>query len=425
MMKRVYVWLVLAIMSGQAVAEIFVETITELSARDALALQGDVIYASNYNSGRVFRIGLDGTVTEIVEPNSSGPAGIRLNAGGDIFIAMYNTGSITRIDPQGNQSTFVSGINEPIALDMDDASNLYVSSFAGTDTVTMVTPDGTISPIAKVNQLTAVSSLCLDGAGDIYVSSYSSGDVYRVTPAGEVSLFASTGAPGISFIQFDDTNNLFYVTITNRNEIMQIDMQGNAELVMGSDEAGVQDGPAQSASIQSSIGLAVSDNGKHIYFASNTHVRRLNIADPAVDQVRPYFTSEATAAAESGADFSFQFEFVDPNDDPLTLTLENVPDWAQFDGVNTLTGVPTDESANESFTVSAQLSDSFATVSQDLLISVAESTAPPATPTPPATPDPAPVTPEPVTSSSSGGSMSWLALLLFSVIIVARRTPRH
>ena len=423
-MKRVYTGLLFLMLSGQAIAEVFVETITRLSARDALVLQDDVIYASNYNTGNVYRIMLDGTIEAVLGQNGSGPAGIRINDNGEILVAMYNIGQVAMIDADGNQTTFVSGINEPIALDFDDAGNLFVSSFAGPDTVTMVAPDGTITPIAKVNELTFVSSLCLDSSGDVYVSSYSSGDIYRVTQAGEVSLFASTNAPGFSFIQFDDTNNLFYATVTQQNQIMQIDMQGNAELVFSSAEGGVQDGPAELASMQSAIGLAISNQGKHVYFATDAHIRRLNIADPAVDQVRPYFTSEEAAAAEAGADFSHQFEFVDPNGDPLTLTLENLPDWAQFDGVNLVTGVPTDDSADQSFTVNAQLSDSFSSVTQNLVISVAASTAAPAPA--PTTPAPAPTpAPTPTVDTSSGGSMGIFASLFLLVMLFIRKSKIH
>jgi hypothetical protein len=47
------------------------------------------------------------------------------------------------------------------------------------------------------------------------------------------------------------------------------------------------------------------------------------------------------------------FEFADPNNDPLTLTLSGLPSWASFDGVDTLTGSPSSNDAGMTFNIAA------------------------------------------------------------------------
>jgi sugar lactone lactonase YvrE len=395
--------LTMASAASYADTEVYVETIVELSTRDALVVENDTLYASNYNNGRIYKIELDGTVTEVVGGNTRGPAGIRFDDSGNMYVAMYNLNSIVKIDSQGNESTFASGINGPIALDWDSAGDLYVSSFSGSNTVTRIASDGTQSQVAKVQQLAQVSSLCLDSSDDIYVTSYQSGDIYLVSQSGEVTLFAATGQSGLSFLQFDATNNVFYATVTNSGTLLQVNMDGTFEALINTPTGGSVDGPVATAKVDSAIGLAVSDDGKHVYFATDTHVRRLNIADPAVDQVRPYFTSDASAAVDGASSFSHQFMFEDPNNDPLTLTVENMPAWMTFDGVDTLSGTSSSADAAQTLVIDAKLDDGFAAVAQGFSLTINATSAAPTTPTPTSSP-----------SGSGGGAVDiwWVMLLL-------------
>lgn len=414
-MKKISFTLLLLIMAGHsAFAETFIETITKLSARDAVTIYNDQLYASNYNTGAVYRISLNGDVSSILDDNARGPAGIRVGNNGDVFIALYNEGSIIRVDSQGNESIFATSIREPIALDWDNTDNLYVSHFAGNTTVSKVKPDGSIIAFAEISQLTSVSSLCLDDQDNVYVTSYFSSDIYKVTPAGNISLFATTDLPGYGFLQFDAKNSLLYATVTNTDALISFDLDGNMTEIINSADGGADDGPLASATIDRAIGLSVSDDGKHVYFATNTHIRRLNIADPSVDQVRPYFTSNRTAIAEQDEEFSHDFEFIDPNDDPLMLTLESVPNWLQFDGVSQLSGTPGETDAGQEFVISAMLTDNFSTTSQSFTITVNAATAP----QPPATPVP---TPTPIAQSNSGGTSGVWVIVGLSLYILLRR----
>lgn len=399
--------------SSYAETEVFVETIVELSARDAVTLEDGSLFASNYNNGRVYKVELDGTVTTLIGSNNRGPAGIRFDDDGNMYVAMYNIGSVIKVDTQGVETVFADNINEPIALDWDSSDNLYVSSWNGPTTITRVLPDGTQQQVAKIQQLTNVTSLVLDSADDIYVSSIQTGDIYRVTQSGQVSLFASTSVPGITFLQFDETNDIFYAAGLNNNSLLRIGMDGSSEIFVESPNGGLQDGPLDVALIDSAIGLAVSDDGKQVYFATNTHLRRLTIVDPDVEQVRPYFTSDDSASIDGGSELSHRFVFEDPNSDPLTLSVENLADWMTFDGVDTVTGTASSDSSNSTVSLVATLTDGFDTVQQEFELTITAAS----TPTPPA-PTPAQPVVQPSPSGSSGGTVDgWWLILLASVFV--------
>ena len=405
--------LLLVTLSSTTVAETFVETITQLSARDAVAIYNDQLYASNYNTGEVYTINLDGSFAKVLEANNRGPAGIRIDSSGTLYIALYNQGAIITIDDQGNEGVFAANIREPIALDWDSNNNLYVSHYAGNTSVSRLTPDGTTEAFASISELSDISSLCLDSNDNVYVTSYYSNAIYKVTPSGDVSLFATSDLPGYTFLQYDPANGQLYATVTNTDALVSFDMEGNMTEIINSNNGGLIDGPLASAAVDRSIGLAVSESGKHVYFATNSHIRRLNIADPTVDQVRPYFTSDSAVNTQENSDFSHEFQFVDPNNDPLTLNIENIPDWLQFDGVNKISGTPSANESGQSHSVSVTLTDGYATVSHSMTVTVDAASSP--------APSPVMPTLDPITESSDGGSLSyWFSLVLMLFIGVKK-----
>ncbi len=392
-------------------AETFLETIAEVSARDAITIGPDNnLYSSNYNTGVIYRITPNGEVSIVLTANNNGPAGIRFDNAGNMLVAMYNIGEVVTV-VNGQIETFSSGIREPIALDWDDLGNLYVSNFAGTTTVTKVTPDGTSESFASINQLSSVSSLCIDSDNNVYVTSYGSGDIYKVSPSGDISLFSSTGLEGFGYIQFDEFNNKLFATVINQGQIIEVDLDGNHIFVVNASNNGFQDGTLDIASMDPAIGLAVAEDGNSIYFATQNHVRRALFADPQVDQIAPYFTSTPITSASQDSAYSYQYTFEDPNNDALTLEFSDLPAWLAFDGTDTISGTPSANDSGQTYTVTASLNDSLSTVVQSYELVVSGSTPPPPAPAP--------------SGSSGGGPITMFSLLLLVFIFRERLLANH
>jgi sugar lactone lactonase YvrE len=78
-------------------------------------------------------------------PTGSAPDGLVLDADGNVFVALNVDGSIARVSPQGEASTFAGGLDSPASLafglggDFDPCS-MYVTSLFG-DTVSRVEND--------------------------------------------------------------------------------------------------------------------------------------------------------------------------------------------------------------------------------------------------------------------------------------------
>ncbi|WP_439497697.1 NHL repeat-containing protein [Bosea sp. (in: a-proteobacteria)] len=117
----------------------------------------------------------------------SSPVGMAFDAAGNLFVAEWGAGRVSRIDPAGNRTIFADGLSGPSGLTID--------------------PDGMI-----------------------YVASYSRDEVYRFTPAGERNLHV-TGLATPAGLSFDRSGRLL---IANRrtNQILAVAANGSLKPVI-------------------------------------------------------------------------------------------------------------------------------------------------------------------------------------------------
>ncbi|MBW8639372.1 NHL repeat-containing protein [Hoeflea sp. WL0058] len=118
----------------------------------------------------------------------SSPVGMAFDAKGNLFVAEWGAGRVSRIDPAGKRTTFADVLSGPSGL--------------------------TIGP-----------------NGTIYVASYSRDEVYRFTPSGERRVHV-TGLATPAGLSFDRSGRLL---VANRrtNQILSVSRSGGLEPVIG------------------------------------------------------------------------------------------------------------------------------------------------------------------------------------------------
>jgi hypothetical protein len=122
---------------------------------------GGNLYAADFGDQTVYMFTPGGTGTVFIGPSAfdpdQGPAGLAFDRFGNLFVSTEIVGSpgggdtILMFAPDGTESTFASGLDEPRGLAFDRTGNLFVAEVPGTTTgdILKFAPDGTRTVFAS------------------------------------------------------------------------------------------------------------------------------------------------------------------------------------------------------------------------------------------------------------------------------------
>ncbi|HTZ73569.1 MAG TPA: IPT/TIG domain-containing protein [Candidatus Aquilonibacter sp.] len=168
-------------------------------------------------------------VTELTNPT-----GLAIDRDGYLFVSCRNDGTIHRVSPDGRAMQWIEGMGIATGLAFDKGGNLYVGDRSGT--IFKIGPDREIFVFATLEPSVAAYHLAFSPTGDLFVSgpTTSSFDrLYRITPAGEVSVFyRGLGRPqGLAFDRFG--NVYVAASLAGKRGIVRLTPKAEAEVVLG------------------------------------------------------------------------------------------------------------------------------------------------------------------------------------------------
>lgn len=149
------------------------------------------------------------------------PDGVTVTATGDVFMTDLGNHEVRYIAPDGAATTiagtgvagYVDGpaeaaqFNDPDGITTDSAGNIYVAD-SGNNVIRKITPEGEVSTFAGTGaagnvdgagteaQFNKPTGITADSSDNLYVADESNNVVRKITPAGEVTTIAGTSAPG-------------------------------------------------------------------------------------------------------------------------------------------------------------------------------------------------------------------------------------
>jgi sugar lactone lactonase YvrE len=175
-------------------------------------------YVADNSSGAITKIAPNGAASLFMPPGSFDfPAGLAFDKQGNLYVANGGSGSVSEVSTAGAVSTFVaSGLGVPAGLAFDASGNLYVADSTG-DAIFEVTPDGVAKTFAGNSALIATpQGLAFDAAGNLYVANLVptplQGAITKITPDGTPSTFAKVDDTDFLFptyLAFDATGTLY------------------------------------------------------------------------------------------------------------------------------------------------------------------------------------------------------------------------
>jgi uncharacterized protein (TIGR03437 family) len=256
------------------------------------------------------------------------PAGIAVDAAGNLLIADSLNQRVRRVTPAGTLDTVAGNagyrfggdggpalaaqFNQPAGVAADGAGNLYIVDTLG-NRVRKLAPNGAISTIAGTGErgyagdggpatsarLFEPRTATLDSAGNLYISDSGNQVVRKVSADGKISTIAGTGSGGYSGdglpatqarlsypegIGLDPAGNL-YVADTGSFTVRKIGVDGTISTYAGNASPGSDTtpsgdgGPATNAALGYLDGLAV-DRAGNVY-VTEIYLGRVRRIDPS------------------------------------------------------------------------------------------------------------------------------------------------
>jgi hypothetical protein len=162
-----------------------------------------------------------------VDAHLARPTALALDAAGDLFIADDGNNEVREVTPSGTISTVAGNgilgdsrdggsatsaeLDGPAGLAVDAAGDLFIAD-AGNNEVREVTPAGTISTVAGDGtpgdsgdggpatsaEIQSPEGVAVDAAGDLFIADAGNSDVREVTPSGTISTVVGDGTAGFA-----------------------------------------------------------------------------------------------------------------------------------------------------------------------------------------------------------------------------------
>ena len=229
-----------------------------LYSADFGAILGDAKTAGK----RIYKITPAGE-TAVFAEGFEGASGNAIDSKGNLFQSNIRGGTISKISPDGEVSTFASeGLEAPVGIVIDSQDTLWVANCGGAS-IQKVTRDGISTRFVDSDLLKCPNGITLDAQGNLYTANFYSSDVVKITPAGEVSVLATLPGNNNGHIVYA-AGSLFVVART-AHQIYEVSLSGEARLFAGSGEKGGKDGPLLEASFCFPNDIAIGRDGRTLY----------------------------------------------------------------------------------------------------------------------------------------------------------------
>lgn len=212
---------------------------------------------------RIWRVTPGGKVAVYAE-GFIGASGNTAGPDGWFYQSNVGAGSISRVSPDGAVERFSpSGGRSPVGLVFDDGGNLLVAN-CGSDLIARISPDRRIDTLVASPLLRCPNGITRASDGNFYVANFGNGDVVKVTPEGEASRFATLPGGNNGHLVFG--NDVLYVVARGAHQLYTLTLDGEPTLLVGSGQRGIADGPALAATLSLPNDVALSADGRRLYW---------------------------------------------------------------------------------------------------------------------------------------------------------------
>lgn len=239
---------------------------------------------AGHDGNTLFRVAPDGSVEPFATHDTMDQlTGTRFVADGTIYQSSYGSGYVYRIDPDGEVEVVTDQMNGPTAIVLTDDGRLLVLD-CNLNAVYQVFDDGSVEIFAGgiSEGMRCPNGMTQDAEGNLYVVNYNHGQLMKISPDGsELSVLHSFPAGNAHVVYHDGK---LFITGRETNRIYRYDLAtGDADVIAGTGEAALVDGPGPEASFGPPNAIVVDGEG-NIYF---NHGSESGLNPTAIRVLRP------------------------------------------------------------------------------------------------------------------------------------------
>ncbi len=241
------------------------------------------------------------------------PVGMAVDGNGNVYVAETVGNVVRKISPAGVVTTLAgsgasgyadgtgsaASFHTPAGLAVDAAGNLYLAD-SGNHMIRRISPAGVVTTLAgsaasghadgtgSAASFKNPAAVAVDAGGNLYVADMGNHMIRKVSPAGAVTTLAGSTASGFadgtgSAASFNgpygiavDAIGHVYVADTFNSAIRRISPAGVVTTLAGSPTSGQADGTGSAASFRNPTAVAVDAGGSvYVSDANNNMVRKI------------------------------------------------------------------------------------------------------------------------------------------------------
>jgi uncharacterized protein (TIGR03437 family) len=271
------------------------------------------IYISQ-GDGRIRKVASNGTISTVAQ-NLNSPAGIVVDANGNLLVCESLGSRISSINPNNGNVVVIAGsgtpgfadgastraqFGRPPGIDIDSAGNIYVAD-QDNGRIRKIT-NGIVSTVAGIGAYTGdggpataarfdfQQGVTTDSAGNLYIADTQNHRIRKVTPGGIISTVVGNGyssfTPDGTLATAAQIAHPFAVAINPQDQLVwaageyrirKLNLDGTITTLAGNGFPGStgDGGAATSAQIENGRGMVI-DSAGNIYYAEPNRVRKIS-----------------------------------------------------------------------------------------------------------------------------------------------------